>query len=65
MAAIFLIILGVYLLLGVCFALWFITKGVERIDKVAADSDWKPKILWFPASAALWPILMKKCLLTT
>lgn len=50
--------MGAYLALGLVFALWFVTKGVGRLDPVAADGTWGFRLLILPGTAALWPLFV-------
>ncbi|MBX2872166.1 MAG: hypothetical protein KTR30_08700 [Saprospiraceae bacterium] len=50
----------IYLLLGVAFAIVFITLGVGRLDEKAKGTSWWFKALIFPGSIALWPVLLLK-----
>lgn len=59
-ATILLILLGVYLLIGVIFYFPFIKKGVHKIDDGVKAAPLFMKILIFPGTVALWPILFKK-----
>lgn len=49
--------LGVYGLIGMIFAAWFVTAGVGGISPAARGSGVVFRLLIFPGSAALWPIL--------
>ena len=51
-----------YLLIGFLFAIAFAVKGVQKIDPVAAESNWKFRLLIIPGSMACWPMLLKKWL---
>ncbi|MEO1237017.1 MAG: hypothetical protein AAFX76_09540 [Planctomycetota bacterium] len=52
-------VLGVtaYAGVGVVFALWFVTRGVAGLDPAARGGPWGFRVLIFPGSAALWPVL--------
>jgi len=52
--------LGLYALLGALFALGFVTVGVQRIDPAAKGSGVGFRLLIFPGSVALWPLLLKR-----
>jgi hypothetical protein len=56
------VLLLVYLGLGVLFALPFVLFGVDRIDAVARESRWGFRVMIFPGSVALWPVLMLRWL---
>lgn len=51
-----------YAILGVVFAVWFVFRGVERIDPVAQGGPVGFRLLILPGSAALWPLLLIRCL---
>ncbi len=51
---------GVYSVLGVVFAVPFVVRGVGKIDPVAQNGTWGFRILIFPGSVALWPILLRR-----
>ena len=53
---------GVYLLVGVLFALAFVTRGVNRLEPSAADGSWGFRVLIFPGTVALWPLLARRWL---
>ena len=55
--------LAVYGAVGVLFALFFVVAGVHRIDPVARQSTWGFRVMIFPGSVALWPLLLKRWLL--
>ena len=55
--------LTVYAAVGVVFALLFVTRGVNRIDPVARESPWGFRVMIFPGSVALWPVLLKRWVL--
>jgi hypothetical protein len=49
--------LGLYAAVGVLFALAFVIFGAPRIDASAQGSGLAFRLLIFPGSAALWPLL--------
>lgn len=55
-----LLLLGLYLGIGLLFAIAFVTKGVQRIDAGAKDSGWGFRLLILPGSVALWPWLLRR-----
>lgn len=59
---ILLVLLGIYILIGVIFAIFFVTRGLGVLDKEAKDSKWGFRLLLFPGSVALWMILLPKWL---
>lgn len=50
--------LAAYVGIGVFFALWFVLIGVRRVDHDAAGGSVGFRVLIFPASVALWPLLV-------
>ena len=50
----------IYLLLGFVFAIVFIAVGAGRLDEKAKGTSWWFKVLIFPGSMALWPVLLLK-----
>ena len=59
-AAVILIALGIYLALGLLFAIPFALIGVKRIDPHAAHGSWGFRLLIIPGTMALWPLLVKR-----
>lgn len=59
-ANVLLIVLAVYAAIGVAFALAFVTVGVARVDAAARGAPLGFRILIFPGSVALWPMLLWK-----
>jgi len=55
-----LIALACYLLVGFGFAWAFVIKGVRAIDEVASSGSLGFRLIIFPASMMLWPILLRK-----
>jgi hypothetical protein len=53
---------GVYLALGLAFALAFVTAGVQRLDPGARGAGLGFHLLILPGSAALWPLLLVRWL---
>jgi hypothetical protein len=47
-----------YAALGIAFAALFVTIGVERVDPVARGAGLGFRLIIFPGSAALWPVLL-------
>ncbi len=50
-------IAGIYVAIGVVFALPFVLRGAGRLDPNAVAGSWGFRVLIFPASVALWPLL--------
>ena len=49
-----------YGLVGVVFALAFVTRGIERIDPVAKHAPVGFRLIAMPGAAALWPLLLAR-----
>lgn len=49
---------GLYLGLGLAFAIPFVLVGVQRIDPHARHASWGFRLLILPGTMALWPLLM-------
>ncbi len=57
---IFLVILGVYFLIGLFFGLYFIFIGATKIDPLMSETKKKVRILLFPGVVITWPFLISK-----
>lgn len=53
-----------YLGVGLVFAVAFAARGVSRIDPAARGTGWAFRLLIVPGSAALWPLLVRRWMLT-
>lgn len=49
-----------YLLIGLLFGLWFVFKGVGKVDTATKSASWGLRLLWLPGSMAMWPVLLRK-----
>jgi hypothetical protein len=49
-----------YLIVGVLFAVVFVTRLIVRLDKAAVGAPWSFRLLIFPGCVVLWPILLNK-----
>ena len=49
-----------YLVLGLAFALAFVTRGVATIDPAARGMPRLARLLIVPGAAALWPLMLWK-----
>ena len=58
----FLAAVAVYLGFGLFFALFFVTRGAQRIDPQADGGSWGFRLAILPGCAALWPVLMRRWL---
>ena len=61
-AAYFLILMGVYLLCGLAFAVPFVLAGAGSIDPHAAHGTWGFRLLIIPGTILLWPLLARRWL---
>jgi TM2 domain-containing membrane protein YozV len=59
-----LITIAIYLATGLLFALFFLTKGVNKIDTGAIGSGWGFRIIILPGTIVLWPLLLNKWIKT-
>jgi membrane protein implicated in regulation of membrane protease activity len=55
-----LLALAAYLACGFLFAVPFVLAGVKGIDAHAAHGSWAFRILIFPGTIFLWPLLAKR-----
>jgi hypothetical protein len=54
------IIAELYLLIGLLFAVVFVTTGIERVDATARGAGAGFRLLILPGVVALWPVLLRK-----
>ena len=59
-AAVFLILLGLYLAGGFLFAVPFVFSGLKKIDPHAAGGSWGFRLIIIPGTVALWPLLLRR-----
>lgn len=57
---ILLILAGSYLLSGIVFAIFFLGKGIEKVDAAAHGSGIGFRLIILPGTIALWPLLLQK-----
>jgi len=55
-------LVGLYLLVGFCFGLFFVIHGINRIDPSARSSGWGFRLIILPGVIALWPLLTSRML---
>jgi len=60
MATIFAYLFYGYLLIGLLFGLWFVFKGVGKVDSTTTSAGFGLRLLWLPGSIAMWPFLLRK-----
>ena len=53
-------VLGVYLVIGIVFAVPFAFVGARKVDPAAEKGTWGFKVLIIPGAAALWPLLLRR-----
>lgn len=54
------IIVSVYAVCGLLFAIPFVLVGVKRIDPHAAHASWGFRLLIIPGTVAFWPLLLRR-----
>jgi hypothetical protein len=54
------VIMGVYVLIGLLFAILFVIKGVDKIDEGAHGGSIGFRLIIIPGVMAFWPLLLKK-----
>jgi len=62
MAPLFVQLFYGYLIIGVLFAIWFVTAGVNRLDHGMQGASTGLRLLIVPGAILLWPVLLTKCL---
>lgn len=50
----------VYVITGLLFGIAFLLKGYKVIDAAADGAGLAVRLMWFPAAAALWPLMLTK-----
>ncbi len=65
MMVMILLALTFYLACGFLFAVPFVLTGVKRVDPHAAHGSWGFRVLIFPGTLFLWPLLAQRWLLGT
>ncbi|MEP7256031.1 MAG: hypothetical protein ABI666_09650 [Ferruginibacter sp.] len=53
-------IMGLYLLAGAVFAIFFLTKGITKMDSGAHGSSWGFRLIILPGTIVLWPVLFNR-----
>ncbi|MFN0134535.1 MAG: hypothetical protein ACKVS9_00285 [Phycisphaerae bacterium] len=53
-----------YAALGLSFALYFVSRGLTRLDASTAGSGLAFRLLLIPGSVALWPLLTIRLIAT-
>ncbi|MEM7363914.1 MAG: hypothetical protein AAF525_07800 [Pseudomonadota bacterium] len=57
-------LLGLYMVVGVLFALAFVVMGIGRVDTDARRSGIIFRVMMVPGATLLWPILITRWLRT-
>lgn len=52
----------VYLAIGAVFALWFVVRGITKLDESAKSTSIGFRFLIFWGAVAFWPMLLKRVL---
>lgn len=47
-----------YLLLGLIFGLWFVFRGVQKMDAGMESAPWKLRLMLLPGAMAFWLVLL-------
>lgn len=55
---------GIYLAMGLIFSLFFLWKGVEKVDENTQGAGLFFKLLLLPGMCAFWPLFLKKWIQT-
>jgi hypothetical protein len=53
-------VLAVYAACGLVLGLWFVARGVARIDPLGAEAVWWVRAVWLPGAVGVWPVLLMK-----
>jgi membrane protein implicated in regulation of membrane protease activity len=57
-----LIVFALYLAAGFVFAIPFVVAGVQRLDRNATQGTWGFRLVIFPGTILLWPLLARRWL---
>lgn len=57
---IILLLMLLYVLLGVVFSFFFLTRGLQKIDEDVPGSSWGFRLIIIPGCILLWPLLLNK-----
>ncbi|MBV6652865.1 MAG: hypothetical protein KI786_03865 [Mameliella sp.] len=61
-AQIFVYAFYAYTLIGLAFGIWFVFKGISKVDAGMNGSNWKLRLLLLPGTIGLWPLMLRKYL---
>lgn len=51
---------GVYLAMGLLFSVFFLWKGIEKVDAHTEGAGLVFKLLFFPGMCVFWPLFLKR-----
>lgn len=51
---------ALYLVAGVLFAVFFLSKGIQKVDPTTKGSSLGFRIIILPGIVVLWPVLLQK-----
>jgi len=54
-----LIMIAAYAVIGGVLGVWFVTRGVDRVDPVVAGSPRGFRMIILPGAVILWPIVLR------
>jgi len=54
------VVAALYLIAGVLFAIFFLVKGIQKVDTTAHGSGWGFRLIILPGTIVLWPVLLNK-----
>ena len=54
------LVVGLYVAIGLLFALYFVWRGVDGVDPSAEGGTWGFRLLILPGTVALWPLLVRR-----
>jgi len=60
LAQLFVNFVGIYLVIGLAFAIFFVIWGAAKIDPAATESTVGFRLIIIPGAALLWPVLAKR-----
>jgi len=49
-----------YLIVGFIIGLWFIFKGVQKVDHGMKEVKWILRLMILPGTMILWPVMLQK-----
>ncbi|MGG9960612.1 hypothetical protein [Ferruginibacter sp. SUN106] len=54
------VVAALYLIAGFLFAIFFLSKGIQKVDVAAHGSGWGFRLIILPGIIVLWPVLLNK-----